>query len=161
MGVHSDMKPENILLDAAGHCKLSDLGLAVQSQHKQKGYAGTPGYTAPEVCASRSYTAAVDFFSLGVTLYRFLFGRKPFQGERGSDLDTNVQKIEPPYYPSEVSAAAIDLLKGFLIKDPSQRLGARAGGFAEIKEHRTCVERNGRESRRWRSRRSRRSSHKP
>ena len=35
---------ENVLLDHAGHCKLSDLGLAVVTKVKIKGYAGTPGY---------------------------------------------------------------------------------------------------------------------
>ena len=38
---------ENVLLDHAGHCKLSDLGLAVVTKVKIKGYAGTPGYTGP------------------------------------------------------------------------------------------------------------------
>ena len=66
---------ENILLDSDGHCKISDLGLAVQSKHKQKGYAGTPGYTAPEVCAHKAYGLSVDFFSFGVTIYRLISGR--------------------------------------------------------------------------------------
>ena len=38
------MQLENVLLDHAGHCKLSDLGLAVVTKVKIKGYAGTPGY---------------------------------------------------------------------------------------------------------------------
>lgn len=35
---------ENVLLDERGHCKISDLGLAVVTKVKIKGYAGTPGY---------------------------------------------------------------------------------------------------------------------
>lgn len=34
---------ENVLLDGSGHCRLSDLGLAVVTKVKIKGYAGTPG----------------------------------------------------------------------------------------------------------------------
>lgn len=106
------MKPENILLDGDGHCKISDLGLAVQSKHKQKGYAGTPGYTAPEICAHKAYGSSCDFFSFGVTIYRLITGRKPYQGERGSDLDDNVLNIEPEYPPEDFSPSAISIMKG-------------------------------------------------
>ena len=42
--IYRDMKLENVLLDHQGHCRLSDLGLAVVTKVKIKGYAGTPGY---------------------------------------------------------------------------------------------------------------------
>jgi serine/threonine protein kinase len=42
--IYRDMKLENVLLDSTGHCKISDLGLAVITKTKIKGYAGTPGY---------------------------------------------------------------------------------------------------------------------
>ena len=41
--IYRDMKLENVLLDHQGHCRLSDLGLAVVTKVKIKGYAGTPG----------------------------------------------------------------------------------------------------------------------
>ena len=74
------------MLDERGHCKISDLGLAVISEgNNVKGYAGTPGYTAPEVVLNFEYNYVVDFFSLGVIIYRFLCGRKPFQDKKSHD----------------------------------------------------------------------------
>merc|ERR1719447_2098494 len=77
------MKLENVLLDERGHCRISDLGLAVRSK-EVKGYAGTPGYTAPEVITNKPYNHMADFFSYGVMVYRFLSGQNPFdkRGDR-------------------------------------------------------------------------------
>jgi len=69
-----DIKLENILLDEKGNCKMCDVGLAVITRGKVKGYAGTPGYTAPEVILMQAYDKACDFFSFGVLIYRFLSG---------------------------------------------------------------------------------------
>lgn len=62
--IYRDMKLENVLLDHAGHCRLSDLGLAVVTKVKIKGYAGTPGYcfTADdhELYTSRGFMSLDD-----------------------------------------------------------------------------------------------------
>src|SRR4051812_22396335 len=51
--LYVDMKPENALLDEAGHVRLSDFGLSKQLTEKEQwktvGRAGTFGYLAPEV----------------------------------------------------------------------------------------------------------------
>lgn len=60
--LYRDVKLENVLLDAKGNCCLSDLGLAVCTKVKIKGYAGTPGYTAPEVIRHRLYGPSADLF---------------------------------------------------------------------------------------------------
>lgn len=78
--VYRDLKLENVLVDEKGHVQISDLGLAVLlgDSGKVRGYAGTPGYTAPEVVLGFQYNHIADFFSLGVMVYRCLCGRKPF-----------------------------------------------------------------------------------
>jgi len=158
--IYRDIKLENVLLDNHGHCKISDLGLAVRSKSSVRGYAGTPGYTAPEVCLQQSYDACADFFSFGVMVYRFLSGRKPFQlrpshhaspqhGDKdgakkdgkdqkgggphrtGNELDKNVVEIEPEYPDRYFTPSARSLLKGLMCKNPRNRLCS----FVEIKNH--------------------------
>merc|ERR1719397_931692 len=149
--VYRDMKLENVLLDESGHCRISDLGLAVQMSDKIRGYAGTPGYTAPEIIQNKQYGQMADFFSYGVMVYRFLSGKKPFakkldrkkreQGQgrknrrsRGkSILDKNVVEMEPDYPSKYFSDKSKDFLKKLMRKDPDMRIGN--GGIEEIKKH--------------------------
>jgi len=150
--VYRDMKLENVLLDELGHCRISDLGLAVKMSDKIRGYAGTPGYTAPEVIKNKYYTHMADFFSYGVMVYRFLSGKKPFLkkddrkdrdrrrqrqrkgGRRGkSDLDKNVLEMEPDYPTCYFTEEAKDFLRKLMAKDPEKRLGSK--GIDNIKKH--------------------------
>jgi len=147
--VYRDMKLENVLLDESGHCRISDLGLAVQMSDKVRGYAGTPGYTAPEIIKNNQYGLMADFFSYGVMVYRFLSGKKPFakkldrkereQGRKNrrsrgkSMLDKNVLEMEPEYPSKYFSDKSKDFLKKLMRKDPDIRIGN--GGIEEIKRH--------------------------
>jgi len=147
--VYRDMKLENVLLDESGHCRISDLGLAVQMSDKVRGYAGTPGYTAPEIIKNNQYGLMADFFSYGVMVYRFLSGKKPFakkldrkereQGRKNrrsrgkSMLDKNVVEMEPEYPSKYFSDKSKDFLKKLMRKDPDMRIGN--GGIEEIKRH--------------------------
>ena len=150
--IYRDLKLENVLVDEKGHCKISDLGLAVRmSNDLVKGYAGTPGYTAPEVVLSHYYDHIVDFFSLGVMIYRFLCGKKPFQSKRRhhgrrhgenrqenqrrrtTELDRNVVEMEPDFPSQYFVPQAKSILKGLLCKNPKKRMGSN--GIDEIKQH--------------------------
>src|SRR5262249_44593765 len=48
--VHRDIKPGNILIDAAGKPHVADFGLALKEEDigKGPGFAGTPAYMSPE-----------------------------------------------------------------------------------------------------------------
>eukprot|EP01006_Ploeotia_vitrea_P047889 TRINITY_DN67174_c5_g3_i1.p1 TRINITY_DN67174_c5_g3~~TRINITY_DN67174_c5_g3_i1.p1 ORF type:complete len:650 (+),score=379.44 TRINITY_DN67174_c5_g3_i1:134-2083(+) len=133
--IYRDLKLENVLLDHEGHCRVSDLGLAVVTKSKIKGYAGTPGYTAPEMIRNRPYGPEADLFSFGVLLYRMLCGSKPFKGKIDRDLDKAVVELEPKFPRNIFTPEATDLLKGVLQKRPENRLGAGPDGIQDIKDH--------------------------
>ncbi|XP_066841269.1 rhodopsin kinase GRK1 isoform X2 [Anser cygnoides] len=139
--VYRDLKPENVLLDDAGHVRLSDMGLAVElreGQSKTRGYAGTPGFMAPEVLRDEEYDWAVDYFTLGVTLFEMVEARGPFRrrGEKVENQEVTRRTLHDPVTFSErFSAAARAACEGLLAKDPGARLGFQAGSCAQLKAH--------------------------
>ena len=64
--MYRDLKPENLLLDNQGLCKMTDMGLAKQCPGKTYTSCGTPDYFAPELIAHDGYTDSVDWWTLGV-----------------------------------------------------------------------------------------------
>ncbi|XP_059541182.1 rhodopsin kinase GRK1 [Myotis daubentonii] len=131
--VYRDLKPENVLLDDEGNIRISDLGLAVElkeGQTKTKGYAGTPGFMAPELLRGEEYDFSVDYFALGVTLYEMIAARGPFRA-RGEKVENKELKqrilSEAVKYTDKFSQASKDFCEALLEKDPEKRLGFRDG----------------------------------
>ena len=81
--VHRDMKPSNIMVDAEGHVKLIDFGIAKLLEddvdHATVGVY-TPDYAAPEQVTGQPITTATDVYSLGVVMHELLLGLRP-QGQ--------------------------------------------------------------------------------
>jgi len=89
--VNRDIKPDNILIGLDGHCKISDLGLAVPLVSHMNRAAGTVGYMAPEMLrrddnghfdphgTRSSYFESVDWWSFGCVIYEMLVGKSPFR----------------------------------------------------------------------------------
>ncbi|MBI3272642.1 MAG: tetratricopeptide repeat protein [Planctomycetes bacterium] len=114
--VHRDVKPANILLDAAGTAFVSDFGLAkeVAEGAARRGLTvegqvlGTPHYMSPEQAngdADRIGPRS-DVWSLGVILYEYLAGRKPFEGEGYLPIFVAILQSDPPT-PSQVVATGM------------------------------------------------------
>lgn len=129
------MAPEMVLL-------LSRPPMYGENQNKQ----------ATRELIKRGYTNAVDWWSLGVTIYKLLTGQRPFGDrqmhaivEMASTLHQAVgenmhfreyailfQKVN---FPSNISAAAQDLVTKLLDVNDKCRIGAGPQGIAEIKKH--------------------------
>uniref|UniRef100_H3CVN9 G protein-coupled receptor kinase n=1 Tax=Tetraodon nigroviridis TaxID=99883 RepID=H3CVN9_TETNG len=140
--IYRDLKPENVLLDnEAGNVRISDLGLAVElaeDQEKIKGYAGTPGFMAPELLRGEEYDYSVDYFALGVTLYEFLAAKGPFR-TRGEKVENKVLKKrvldDPVTYPEKFSEEARSICQGLLVREVDKRLGFRSGSCDQLRAH--------------------------
>jgi serine/threonine protein phosphatase PrpC/predicted Ser/Thr protein kinase len=82
--VHRDLRPHNILVDAAGTVRIIDFGstriggLAEDDASVDDTVLGTVQYTAPECLAGRPATPQSDIFALGVIAYQMLTGRLPY-----------------------------------------------------------------------------------
>ncbi len=81
--IHRDIKPANIILLADGTVKVADFGIAhvEKSELTQLGAVlGTPSYMSPEQIQGLPIDGRSDLFSVGVILYQFLTGERPFTG---------------------------------------------------------------------------------
>jgi serine/threonine protein kinase len=136
--IYRDLKPENVLLDAQGHIRLTDFGLSKEgissSSSGANSFCGTPEYLAPEILNRQGHGRAVDWWSLGALLYEMLTGLPPFYCQDRERLFEKIRRSEL-HYPASVSAPAKSVLLGLLTKDPNRRLGSGNEDSDEIKRH--------------------------
>lgn len=78
--IHRDLKPSNVMLDRAGHVRITDFGLALPREAGGGAgeVAGTPAYMAPEQLAGMGATVRSDLYALGLILYELFTGRGTF-----------------------------------------------------------------------------------
>jgi hypothetical protein len=135
--VHRDVKPGNIVIDAAGHATLTDFGVARAAGRATLTRAGTllgtPQYMSPEQAQGEGVDHRTDIYSLGVVAYEMLAGQTPY-GTAPPHAVLHQLIYEPP--PSVRSRRPdlppeVDRVLGkALAKQPANRFET-ATGFAE------------------------------
>jgi len=136
--LHQDLKPENIIIDAAGTVKLIDFGSAkvagiseITTPVERSNLLGTKNYTAPEYANDQPGSNRSDIYSLGMITYEMLTGNLPY-GEMPSNwknlnfLDELSYTPVTDYNPS-VPVWLSACLKKAVHPDPNQR-------YAELSE---------------------------
>ncbi|CAO3636265.1 unnamed protein product [Cunninghamella blakesleeana] len=137
--VHRDIKPQNILMDEFGHVHLADFNIAtyIHSKRLITSSSGTSYYMAPEVYKGGGYNESVDWWSLGVTFYECVYGKKPFDCETSDELSMAIRRGHVQYSSSKrlVSGECLSIMQGFLEMNPSKRLGQGYQGWVNLIQH--------------------------
>lgn len=127
--IHRDIKPENMLVGPRHDILLSDFGIAmiVQSSRYQNAQdiAGTIAYMAPEQIHAHPRPAS-DQYSLGIVVYEWLCGERPFQGSF-KEIAVKHTVVPPPSLLERMPtlpAVVEEVVLKALAKDPMDRFGS-------------------------------------
>lgn len=158
--VHRDIKPANLFLEANAegdtHVKLIDFGIARGSRFdgaddqltRPGDLPGTYAYVAPERAANKVARPVSDIYSLGITMFELLTGRRPFARPGGEvlELAASITEIPPPMRKvcpdAHVSPEIEAIVRRAIDRDPQHRFQSAAELSAAI----SALDRDGRGS---------------
>src|SRR5690348_11406086 len=141
--IHRDIKPENLLLGRRDDLLLSDFGLALVAQSTRQQslqeLSGTAYYMAPEQLRGRPRPAS-DQYALGIVVYEWLTGMRPFTGSFSEVASQHMFEPPPPLHEKlpSISPAIEEVVMTALAKDPHQRF-ASVRSFANALEQASQV----------------------
>ena len=138
--IHRDLKPDNILLRSDGSAVISDFGIArALSGHVASTGVdmaiGTPQYLSPEQAQGRPLDARVDFYALGITLFKAATGEVPFTSSDWFELARMHVEQAPPSLRKrrpELSRRFERVVMKCLAKHPDDRYRDAADLLADV-----------------------------
>ena len=126
--VHRDIKPQNILIDKYGLCKVTDFGIARVSSNATITYTssilGTVHYISPEQAKGKIVDLKSDLYSLGAVMYEMATGRVPFDADNSVGIAVmHIQDdpIPPRELNPNLSKHLNYIIMKLLKKDPTER----------------------------------------
>jgi len=136
--IHRDVKPENMLLGQHDEVLLSDFGIALVAPQTgsltTQEMAGTVPYIAPEQIKGKPRPAS-DQYSLGMIVYEWLCGERPFLGPPWEIVNQHINALPPPLHEKmpDISPVVEQVVLKAIAKDPAQR-------FTTVKEFADALE---------------------
>jgi eukaryotic-like serine/threonine-protein kinase len=135
--IHRDVKPENMLVGPNNEVLLSDFGIALLAQSSRyqstQDVVGTVGYMAPEQFQGKPVPAS-DQYALGVVVYEWLTGDRPFHGSFAEIASQHMLAV--PSVREKVptlSSVTEEVVRTALAKEPQHRF-LRVQAFANAFE---------------------------
>ncbi|HLU38924.1 MAG TPA: serine/threonine-protein kinase, partial [Planctomycetota bacterium] len=138
--IHRDVKPGNILIDASGRAKLTDMGLAKAPEDasltQDGATVGTPQYISPEQARDPSKVdVRSDLYSLGATMFHMCTGQPPFPGSTVGNVIHDVihRRAPSPRTINPGISPGLDLvIRKLLQKEPKARYQTPAELLADL-----------------------------
>jgi eukaryotic-like serine/threonine-protein kinase len=121
--IHSDVKPDNVLVNALGQTKIIDFAISrkmkVGFMEKlfpgKRVYGGTHTYIPPEQIRREILDQRADIYSYGIMLYELVTGRPPFRGASLADLHRK-HLLEKPLTPQSHNPDVSDAFAAFVLR---------------------------------------------
>ncbi len=147
--IHSDVKPQNMILGKDGEIILTDFGIAsipsdiTGSDELLREAMGTASYMSPEQAAGKAVCEQSDVYSVGVILYEAVSGRLPFEDEDPyvvMEKHISASAVSPASYVDDIPDGLIQIITKSMRKKADERyLSARemADAIEEISKNPT------------------------
>ena len=128
--IHRNLKLENILIKYNEENKNYTLKLSAYGCSKRlslstcwcNSFEGTVSYMAPEILKREKYNYKCDLWSIGIIIYKLIFGNSPYRGEQEIAIINNIEKFGNKIIKKSGDEELDDLIKKLLEKEPIKRI---------------------------------------
>lgn len=134
--IHQDIKPDNVLIQPDGQARIVDFGLATPPGSMEMDLPGTIFYVAPEQIHGNPVDERTDIYSLGITAYEMVTGKRPFpEDDIGKLMYYHMREDAPD--PRVLVPDLPDELSNFIVrstrKNPEERPKTVTEGIEELR----------------------------